>query len=156
MYYHSFNNWIPVFITLYFTSSSSAAAFSAPCGFQYAAGNASHTFHRKYTGMHCSYLFEMQYTAGNLFFPIFSFGIHRIITAECTRNIHSFWAWHAVTTSCTSHFYIFLISSFTFSISSRSDGVRHPTSDSLAVFTFCSTISMEFMPESTQVTSGWS
>ena len=25
----------------------------------------------------------------------------------------------------------------------------------LAVFTFCSTISMEFMPESTQVTSGW-
>ena len=38
----------------------------------------------------------------------FSFGIHRIITAECTRNIHSFWAWHAVTTSCTSHFYIFL------------------------------------------------
>ena len=53
-------------------------------------------------------------------------------------------------------FTVFCISSFTSFNSSRSESVIQPGRESEAVFKFSSTISMEFIPDRTQVTSGWS
>ena len=35
---------------------------------------------------------------------VFVLCIHLIITAECGRNVDSFWTWHAVATCRTTHF----------------------------------------------------
>ena len=89
--------------------------------------------------MHCSYLSKcstLQVISSSRFF---SFGIHRIIATESSRNIHSTRTWHTISTSGAADLHIFLNLSFYFFDQLLIRFCKTSTSDSLAVFTFCST-----------------